>query len=62
VKYVFHKDIYQDGLSLLIFIGVSVLSSLLMNLFAGKIYKDFNKKFDAIKSQLKEIEEFENEM
>ena len=62
VKYVFHKDIYQDGLSLLIFIGVSVLSSLLMNLFAGKIYKDFNKKFDTIKSQLKEIEEFENEM
>lgn len=60
-KYVLHIDIYQDSTSLLIFIGISVLVSLLMNLFAKKIYKDYNKKFDAIKRQLEEIKEFEKE-
>jgi hypothetical protein len=60
-KYVLHINIYHDSSYLLIFIGVTVLSSLLMNLFAGKIYKDYNKKFDAIKRQLEEIQEFEKE-
>lgn len=60
-KYGLHTDIYHDTSALLIFIGVTVLSSLLMNIFAGKIYKDYNKKFDAIKSQLEEIKEFEKE-
>ena len=61
VKYVFHKDIYHDSSSLLIFIGVSVSSALLMNLFAEKIYKDYNKKFKGIKNKLEEILEFEKE-
>jgi hypothetical protein len=61
-KYVLHMDIYHDSSSLLIFIGVSVSSALLMNFFAEKIYKDYNKKFKVIKNKLEEILEFENEM
>jgi hypothetical protein len=60
-KYVLHMDIYHDSSSLLIFIGVSVSSALLMNFFAEKIYKDYNKKFKGIKNKLEEILEFEKE-
>ncbi len=57
-----HKDIYHDSSSLLIFIGVLVIIFIYFKLKAKFIYKDYNKKFDSIKSELKEIEEFENEM
>lgn len=62
VKYVFHIDIYHDSSSLLIFIGVSISSALFMNFFVEKMYKDYNKKFNKIKSQLEDVLEFEKEL
>jgi hypothetical protein len=62
LKIFLHNDIYHDSPSLLIFIGVLVIIFIYFKLKAKFIYKDYNKKFDSIKSQLKEIEEFENEM
>ena len=61
LKSVLHMDVFHDSLSLLIFIGVLVLFIMLTTLGANAIYKDYNKKFDGIKSQLEEIQEFEKE-
>lgn len=60
-KYVLHKDIYQDNSTLLLFTGVLAVIFMFITLGANYTYKDYNKKFNRIKSQLEEILEFEKE-
>jgi hypothetical protein len=61
LKHVLHIDIFHDSSSLLIFIGVLVVIFTFITLGANSTYKDYNKKFKAIKRQLEEIKEFEKE-
>lgn len=61
IKYVFHIDVYQDSYSILVFLGVLIMGFLFGSLLAKSMYKDYDKKFNSIKTQLEEIIEFEKE-
>lgn len=61
VKYVFHHDVYQDGFSILLSVGVLFTVFLFIGFGAKLIYKDYDKKFNSIKIQLEEIVECEKE-
>ena len=61
VKYVHHIDVYNNNFLIFIFLGILAVIFLFITLGANSIYKDYNRKFNGIKSQLEEILEFEKE-
>ena len=62
LKYILHIDIYHDSSSLLIYIGALLAIFIFITVGANSTYKDYDKKFNTIKSQLEEILEFEKEL
>jgi hypothetical protein len=61
LKYVFHIDVFKDGSSVLIFLGILIVVFLFIALGANSTYKNYGKKFNSVKNQLEEIMEFEKE-
>jgi hypothetical protein len=62
LKYVLHIDVYHDSSSFLTYIGALLAIFIFITIGANSTYIDFNKKFNGIKSQLEEIQEFEKDL
>lgn len=61
IKYLFHKDVFEEIYSILFFLGVLSTAFLFISFGANSIFKDYDRKFNDIKHQLEEIQEFEKE-